>query len=281
MNELFAEYKSLESLLASRTYLYTLFHKLLGGTPNAEVIETLLGPEVEDALRYCLNDDAVLRHFSHFLSDYANNMDRCELLEKAKNEYTRLFIGPAALPTPTWESPYHTRELTFFQENTLVVRRLYREKGLQPKKMQRVPDDHVALMCSFAAHQARYIWEKMSAGDLASSSVELRNQHVFLSEHMTSWLPAFAEGVRVSKTAVLYPQLIEALAAFAARDIVFLNEAAWWAENLSTAAQADLSAYVRSQSKSTSFAESCEKSLKSLEALMPFGIEENELTRIS
>lgn len=40
--------------------------------------------------------------------------------------YTKLFIGPAKLPAPPWESVYATGEPLLFQESTLAVRDAYR-----------------------------------------------------------------------------------------------------------------------------------------------------------
>ena len=95
--------------------------------------------------------------------------------------------------------------------------------------MQRVPDDHVALVCGFMARRARVALATLAAGDAAELAVELRDELAFSRAHLTNWLGAFARAERQSKTAVLYPQLVEALAAFADVDAVFLAEAAYWA----------------------------------------------------
>ena len=56
-------------------------------------------------------------------------------------EYTRLFIGPGELPCQPMESPYRTKDAAVFQENTLAVRAIFREHGLQLARLMRIPDD--------------------------------------------------------------------------------------------------------------------------------------------
>ena len=79
-----------------------------------------------------------MRGFAAFLEALAAREDRAALLDAARDEYTRLFVGPGALPAPTWESPDLTKEPTLFQENTLAVRAAYRAHGVEPKRLQPV-----------------------------------------------------------------------------------------------------------------------------------------------
>lgn len=261
----------LEELLRARAYLFELFHKLTGAAPDAEVLDALLGEATAACAGAYAEDDETMAGFARFLRELAAREDRTGLLDAARDEYTRLFVGPAALPAPVWESPYRTKELTLFQENTLSVRAAYRAHGLEPKRVQRVPDDHVALVCGFMARRARVALATLAAGDAAELAVELRDELAFSRAHLTNWLGAFARAERQSKTAVLYPQLVEALAAFADVDAVFLAEAAYWAEGEGAA-----DALVENAaSPGEPFG-----ALATLEALRPFGIEDYELVSL-
>ena len=132
-----------------------------------------------------------------------------------------------------WEAPHRSGEPTVFQEGTLAVRAAYRARGVQPRKLQRVPDDHVALECAFMAREARFSLAQLIAGDVRELAAGLRAQQSFVVEHMTAWLGEYAKGLRRSATAVLYPQAAEALAAFVALDATFLAESALWTEEVS------------------------------------------------
>lgn len=217
---------ALEALLLARARLYALFHKLFGAAPDAAVLEALLGGATADAVDEYAEDDETMHGFGRFLSEVAAAEGRAALLEAARDEHVRVLVGPGALPAIPWEAPYRTGEPTVFQEDTLAVRAAYRARGVQPRKMQRVPDDHVSLECAFMAREARFSLAQLIAGDVCALAAGLRAQQSFVVEHMTAWLGEYAKGLRRSATAVLYPQAAEALVAFVALDATFLAEAA-------------------------------------------------------
>ena len=266
----------LEALLFSRAYLYELFHKLLGGTPDEEVLGALLGQTTADVVEEFSGGDGELAPFGHFLAELRAG-DRANLLERSRDEYTRVLIGPLALPASPYESPYTgAHDTALFQENTLAVRGLYREAGVQARRLGAVPDDHVALMCAFASGQSQRALAALRAGDCAGLAALLRSQHAFVRGHLTNWLGTYARSVRNSKAgaaAVLYPQLIEALSLFATADAAFLAESAFWAEGVEAAA-------LPSQDAASPELAGVQGDLERLSALSPFGIQDNELVPI-
>ena len=268
---------ALEALLLARARLYALFHKLFGAAPDAAVLEALLGGATADAVDEYAEDDETMHGFGRFLSEVAAAEGRAALLETARDEHVRVLVGPGALPAIPWEAPYRTGEPTVFQEDTLAVRAAYRARGVQPRKMQRVPADHVSLECAFMAREARFSLAQLIAGDVCALAAGLRAQQSFVVEHMTAWLGEYAKGLRRSATAVLYPQAAEALAAFVALDATFLAEAALWAEEVSASGERfeALGAVVGSP-EGLAFA-AAEEALAALEETRPFGIEDYEL----
>lgn len=271
---------ALEELLLFRAYLYTLFHKLLGAAPDAAALDALLGRETAEVAGAYAEDDATMRGFGRFLQGLAAREDRAALLDEARDEHVRLFVGPGPLPAFSWESPYRTHEPSLFQESTLAVRAAYRAHGLEPKRLARVPDDHAALLCAYVARRAAVALAALHTGDAAALAVELRDEEVFAAAHLTSWLDAFAQAARRSRTAVLYPQLIEALAAFARVDAVFLAEASYWAEGLDAEGVPVGAPDVRRGSAEARALEAAREALAALEALRPYGIEDYELVPV-
>ena len=268
---------ALEELLLSRAYLYTLFHKLLGAAPDAAALDALLGRETAEVAGAYAEDDATMRGFARFLEGLAAREDRAALLDEARDEHVRLFVGPGPLPAFSWESPYRSHEPSLFQESTLAVRAAYRAHGLEPKRLARVPDDHAALLCAFLAQRSGAALAALRAGDANGLAAELRDEEAFAAAHLTSWLDACAKAVRGSRAAVLYPQLIEALAAFARVDAVFLAEAAYWAEGLAAEGAPVGAPDVRRGSVEARALEAAREALAALEALRPYGIEDYEL----
>ena len=100
---------------------------------------------------------------------------------------------------------------------------------------------------------------------------------------MLTWVDDFARCARRSKTAVLYPQMIEALAAFVRNDAVVLSEAACWTEEARAACGETIPGGLGALPGSPEAAAFAEVSdaLAALARLRPFGIEDHELVSIS
>ena len=269
-----AERAQLEVLLFGRTYLYTVFHKLFGGQIDATLLAELQSQAMADVLDEYAADNQTFAALKDFVASL-DSKDQADLLDAARDEYTRIFIGPANLPASPYESPYTGRhDMTTFQENTLKVRHAYAAAGLQAKRLQRVPDDHIALECAFLAAQAQQSLEALRAGKWQECAEGLRAQGAFVQGHMANWFGEFATAVRGSKAAaqaVLFPQMLEAAAAFAVQDVTFTVEAAFWAEE---------NAQFATGFEPLEALSSAQASLDMLAALHLLGIEDNELVSI-
>lgn len=226
------ELLQLEALLLARAYWYELAAKLLGGTPDDAILEAALSETTRDIVEEFSDESDELVAFAAFLSRLRER-DFGSLLEDARDEHTRVFIGPAALPASPYESPYlGSHDMALFQENTLEVRRAYESAGLRPRRVQAVPDDHIAMMCSFMAAMSARALDAFLGGNVESLGHVLMHQRAFSESHMGSWLDTFAASVRNSEAgdrAVLYPQLLEAVSAFVKADRSFLAESSYWA----------------------------------------------------
>ena len=71
-------------------------------------------------------------------------------------EYRRLFVGPAARPAPPWGSVYMDRDCVVFGVTEIELVRWMREKGLERRTRDKVPEDHIGLMLAQMAFIARY-----------------------------------------------------------------------------------------------------------------------------
>ena len=262
----------LEALLVSRAYLYALFHKLMGGEPNEQLLAVLLDDTTADVVDEFAAGSEALQAFGEFLVALRAN-DASDLLDRARDEYTRVFVGPAALPASPYESPYTgAHDMSLFQENTLAVRGIYHDHGLRVRREQAVSDDHVAIMCAYMAELANRALEAFHAGNAAALADLLRDAGSFVETHLASWIGIYAESVRNSKAgaaAVMYPQLLEALTTFAHADIVFTVEAAYWAQCNS----------LETVDVAPELAPAC-VALAELTAIHPFGIQDNELVNL-
>ena len=163
------------------------------------------------------------------------------------------------------------------------MRAAYRARGLELARLMRIPDDHIAIMCGFMAHEAERSLAELRAGNVGDLAASLRDEEAFARGHMLTWVDDFARCARRSKTAVLYPQMIEALAAFVRNDAVVLSEAACWTEEARDACGETIPGGLGALPGSPEAAAFAEVSdaLAALARLRPFGIEDHELVSIS
>ncbi len=285
VNEIAAETLQVEALLLSRTYLYTLFHKLLGGAPSGELLEVLTGETTCDVLdEYADNSPALVGAAAFFKGlCKRGSWDAESFAREVTGEFNRLFVGPGRPEAFPLESPYRTGEATYFQENTVAVRGEYRRFGLEPKRAGHMPDDHVSLLCACMAELAERALGCLRSQDAAGLAASLRSQESFAAQHL-SWLWDFAQAARRGKTARLYPQVVEALAEFVQVDRTFMGEAALWAENLEASGiggAQDCTGFSPElvAEKPEAFAR-VERELERLRAIRLVGLEENELVTL-
>lgn len=221
------EILSLDALMLSRAYLYTLFHKALGGEPCVHLIETLFDQQTIAVIdEYAETSRAMsdLKEFFMGLEREANE----EFVDMTCSEFNRVFVGPARLPALPWESPYVSHESVLFNESTLEVRKAYDAHGWRVKHYLHIPDDHVAILCDFMARLAYQSVNEFEAGNLSVVRNQIIEQKRFVDEHLNHWLSQYAEGLLVSEVAPFYSHLAKGLAAFTDLDSTFLGEVLVW-----------------------------------------------------
>lgn len=112
-----------------------------------------------------------------------------------QDDYTRMFIGPAKVMVPPWESVYFNRERLTFQEQTLDVRGWYRRFGLQSEQLYSEPDDHIGLELAFLSHLAQRGLSALEQGAQEEFERIMNAHREFLDQHPRQWASAFCEGL--------------------------------------------------------------------------------------
>ena len=101
----------LKALLLSRTYLYTLFHKLFGGTPDAAVVACVLSETTRDVVEEYAGDDPSMKGLGRFLENLGECVDGAVLTEQlyglSRKQAKQRHRKPAAnaLPQPVAAHP--------------------------------------------------------------------------------------------------------------------------------------------------------------------------------
>ncbi len=211
-----------EILLYNRHFLYELLYKTFARAPDRDYLELLTAEETGE--RFALLGGGVLEKAPAFLARIRDEREAPEYLDRLKDEYTRLFVGPTEMSAPPWESVYTGEEGMLFQLSTLEVRDFYRRFGLLPEGYPRVADDSLALELGFMAELARRSVAAFEAGDDAALAAVLRGALDFLNAHLLIWVPRLLERMAGAESDWLYPQMVLVLDSFLKRDRETLND---------------------------------------------------------
>lgn len=214
-----------EVLLCNRLFLYSLLHKLFGREPDEELLNILTEEHTGEAFALLSEEEKdIMDRTAAFLKEIREEKQNPAFLEEAKDEYTRLFIGPVSLVAPPWESVYGQKDAMLFQESTLEVRNTYRQFGLLPEGYPRVADDSLALELHFMALLAQRSLDAFYAGKYDDLAADLSGSADFLKKHLLVWVPKFLERMKGARSSVLYPQMCLVLDEFLRKDAGTVQE---------------------------------------------------------
>jgi TorA maturation chaperone TorD len=202
---------------ANRCYQYQLLRLVFGSEPNRELLSIAASEPTRLSFSFTAEagqaqTDVVASAQGSslsFLSDLEARLaaDPEGVLDELRDEYTRLLLGPEALPAPPWESVYRTKDRILFAPETLEVRRVYVEHGFLPKGYPHEADDHLALELDFMYHLADQAQASYQEGDLARTHASLTAQQAFLKDHLLVWIDRFASDIQQAGAQRFYPQM--------------------------------------------------------------------------
>jgi TorA maturation chaperone TorD len=197
------DYSMLTRYLQLRQSYYQLLQLLFFKPLEKEAFWQIKNDRALDAL----NDIEMGGHQLYQFFTTATEED----LQKEKDEFNRLFVGPGEIVAPPWESVYTSREKLLFDEATFQVRKLYHQFGLRLVKENNEPDDHLVAELEFMLFLARQTEQIGSefAGEFKEAQCEslqelLQVQIDFLKDHLLAWIPQFTEKVIKHSNSLLY-----------------------------------------------------------------------------
>lgn len=213
----------MQVLIKGRQYIYSLLHQLIGAEPTMEMLEAAVGKESFQVISLFEGEENTAALMLKEALLPLRQMDR-SILDRIRQEYTDLFIGPRELIAPPWESVYLTRERALFQASTLAVRQWYQQHGFLPAGYPRHPDDHISLMMHFLALLSGEALACFREDRFDAYQNNLESQKLFIENHLMNWLPRYAKDMKQAETALLYPQLAAALSRLVEEDHRLIGE---------------------------------------------------------
>ncbi|OIQ11472.1 TorD/DmsD family molecular chaperone [Neomoorella thermoacetica] len=213
------KWEGIQILCEARKFAYNLLRNTFIQEPSREFIDLLERDEVilsfpfaEDNQEIGAGVDQVNKYLERYTSLAADA--RGEELERLRWDYTRMFVGPYQLPAPPWESAYLNDERLLFQEETLAVRRIYLRYGFIPRNYHQEADDHLGMELEFMFRLSEMVAGKVAVRDTVGAEAILKDQEVFMADHLLKWVPRFAGDVMHSSATDFYQGMASLLKGF-------------------------------------------------------------------
>jgi TorA maturation chaperone TorD/NAD-dependent dihydropyrimidine dehydrogenase PreA subunit len=178
------------------------------------------GPSLAQALREAMAEiaasplnkplDAVVGFLEHRITE--------EALRTLEIEYSRLFVGPARLEAPPYESVYRDPQGLVMGTAAQDVLWCYAAEGLTLSPGYHDLPDHVAVELEFMAHLAGREAQAWKREDVEGALTYLGKEDAFLRDHLKGWVSAFCERIRGGTEHPFYAALATLTGAFVALD---------------------------------------------------------------
>ena len=214
--------KAMLDELETRTAALLLFRRLFEAELDRITADAIATEKAADAISRHASTKS-LQSVSRTLSQHIDD----ERLEAMRDEYTRMFVGPAKLEAPFWESVYLDDRELLFLESTSKVRRFYEQEGLRVSSDSgRVAEDSLPFELDFLATLSQRSLDALACENASECRRLLNVQRRFEEEHMADWLPMFAGRAAKAGRPVFYPTLCQAVSDFISEDTKTLTRMA-------------------------------------------------------
>lgn len=212
----------IEVVLANREFLYRYAARAFSAEPDNAMLEVIADCQT---LQQCLLFDDGGGLLVGAEVKIRDSLRPGIELDKLADEYTRLFVGPAALPVPPWESVFVSKEPVLFNEVTLAVRKAYRNSGFRASGYPHEADDHVATELNFMAALCAKARDAAEVGGEKALSEIVRVQLTFLEEHLLVWIREFSDRLKeVDGISSFYPSFASLAVLVCERDAEVIQE---------------------------------------------------------
>lgn len=191
--------------------LCNMLRLILLSEPGKELLDRLLAIEPVEP------SDDIERGLGMLCGEVRKNQDRLSRYQEERGvEFARLFLGPQHPAAVPYASFYLSETRQLMTEITIQVRGYYLDAGMTVTGLHRVPDDHIALELEFMAYLADESVRNLKSADAEAASAAVARLEIFYHEHLTKWLPLFADRVQEGAESDFYSGTALALKGVAA-----------------------------------------------------------------
>ena len=172
---------TIESELIAEEYLFALFARVFGTTPDAGLLLELISDDAREALSGFLSEEQLV-DFDVLQSSLSMALGEDDELKNLADEYFRGLEAPGSMIAYPWESVYTEGAPLIFQKSTLSVIESFRQEGFRLELEANVPQDHIAYELLFMA--------------LLASQNNQEGYLRFKDEHLLRWVPRYCDDLQ-------------------------------------------------------------------------------------
>ncbi|AXH08585.1 hypothetical protein CP960_09100 [Malaciobacter halophilus] len=146
-----------------------------------------------------LNMDLKNSNFIQLIEELNNNM-----VNEARWDYNRLFVGPEKPLAMPFESSYRLNENLLMGKFTYQVRDYYSQVGIEVQNLNHFPDDFIGFEFQYLYYLSLLIIESYKIDNIEEVNKFLKIRKEFFNNHPKAWINNFSEDIIInSKQTIL------------------------------------------------------------------------------
>ncbi|MDR3565236.1 MAG: molecular chaperone TorD family protein [Negativicutes bacterium] len=218
-------FTSIHPLFQVRLFVYDLLRRTFMQEPTREFLDYMKYSMSAEEFPFISDSEAIFEGAQQVKNYIAQNDIADETTYNSLHwDYTRLFIGPHAVPAPPWESAYCNEERLLFQKETIEVRKAYLKYSFLPVEFGAEADDHLGLELDFMFRLNELALTEIDKQDSKLLREILADQKLFLEGHLLKWVPSLCTDIIKHAQTEYYRGMANLLKGFLILDLKALNE---------------------------------------------------------
>ncbi|MBR2836124.1 MAG: molecular chaperone TorD family protein [Coriobacteriales bacterium] len=182
-----------QEVLCAAQVMFALVSKLIYLEPTADDMRFYMEADLFSQVPFGEDDPEVVTGLVQMQSwclETSEDPDSFDSrLADLRRDQFQLFVGAGIPDAPSWAGYYLSTDSQILSEETLPVRRLYREFGLQMEHLNREPDDNLGIMLSFLAHLIDIETDPIEPEDKKQRAASAQQE--LLVERILPWLASW------------------------------------------------------------------------------------------
>lgn len=218
--------EEIENVLYARQFAYDILRRFFVEEPSREYIRHFVQKNMIDLFPF-KEDSLEIREGVAAVKDYLATHDVVNIeshYQQLHWDYTRMFIGPFALPALPWESSYVRKDGLLFQGTTMEVRKLYDKYGVAVRDFNIEADDHVGLELDFMYHLNELCLSLCQESDFEKIKELIEEQSKFLQNHLLLFVPQLCEKMISAANTSFFVGMAKILPSYLKFDLEVLHE---------------------------------------------------------